>query len=265
MKVLKLNQLLAKTEAELSVLKTQLKEYFSYFRNSQGDFKGSLKTYEPAVNYADVPKNRESTNVVTTVDEKINYLFKILAPAFSGQLDIEATNASGMAKADLVINGVKWGTFSSLELMRLKNIVTDPKLTDMIKNIPVRSDKREWVPTEVDQYKDRNIVQTPDKSYSEFTTEKTQYILSDPNVSTSDSKINYVPQVATKTTKVEVGSGTFTEFSGEWTHRQRANTLKKLSDVVVAVTEALARANSTEVVSSDLSGTQLFNYIFNEQ
>ena len=45
---------------------------------------------------------------------------------------------------ELKVNGVSWGIFSSLELLRLKSLLENNDLKGMLENIPVRSDGSLW-------------------------------------------------------------------------------------------------------------------------
>ena len=262
---MKLNQVLALTENQQTELKKILTDYIGYFKNSQGDFKGEKKTYEAIPGYVDMPANRYNKLVVTTVNEKLDYLFDVIRPILKNQFDLEGTNAAGLPKAELVIAGESWGEFTSLELLRLKSFVTNPKLIEMIQRIPVKSDSREWRQTEEEGYQEREIQQTPTLLFQEKTTEKEEVILHDPNIQKAieaGKEINYSPQTSVKSKQVVIGEGTFTEFSGEWSHHARAHALKRIQQMKEAIIDALQRANQVEVVESKLDPEKVLSFIF---
>ena len=58
----------------------------------------------------------------------------------------EATNASGTARADLIVDGKVIANLSSLELLKLKSFLENPQLQEMLQNIPVRKDSEIWEP-----------------------------------------------------------------------------------------------------------------------
>ncbi len=259
------SQLLTRTEADTAILKALISDYSRFYRNNQGDFRGEKKTYETQPGYNDIPNNRYNKTVVTTVDEKVDYFVGKVEKTLSSQLALEATNASGNARAELIVEEESWGEFTSLELLRLKSFVGNSKLKEMISAIPVRSDSREWLTTEDDQYTDRSVVQTPVIEFEEKTTEKEEVVLEDPNVLAAinaGKDINYTPQKTVKTKQVIVGTGTLTGFSGEWTHRQRAGVLERLTVLHKSILDALQRANQVEIVESEMDTNKLLNFLF---
>ncbi len=265
MKQKTLNQILALTENQQSQIKGMLTDYINYFKKNQGDFRGEKKTYESVPGYVDVPQNRYHRRIVTTVDEKINYLQETLSPILENMLTLESTNASGTPKAELIVDGESWGEFSSLELLRLKSFVSNSKFVEMLGNIPTRSDAKNWISSVEEGYENRKVMQIPTMQFEEKTTEKEEMILIDPNIERAieaGKDINYSPQKTVRTKQVVIGNGTFTEFSGEWSHISRAGALKKLQSLKEAIIDALQRANQVEIVESKLKSDKIFEYLF---
>ncbi len=91
---------------------------------------------------------------------------------------------------------------------------------------------------------------------------KEQYVLTDPNIDKLKPGSDYKPLVASRDTVVELGTQTRQEFSGQWTHIQRAKALDNLTVLKNAVIVALEKANDVEVEESTLSAKKLFGYIF---
>lgn len=258
---IKLNVLLAKTDALGIQFKNSLKNYSKFFKNSQGAFQGGKGTYTPADETIDEPKRRGNALVQTTVDEKFEYFVEHSLEYVNALFSQEATNASGKAKAELIVDGDSWGTFTSLELLRLKSVIESSDFKQMYANIPVRSDEIEWKETTEESYAERTgIFEDPLIEYEHKTTEKTDYILEDPNVKHLDGA-SYTPKVASKTVTKILGMGTRQSFSGEWSQRQKALAHSRLASLQVAVIEALKNANECEAVQSKLDATKLFSYI----
>lgn len=257
---MKLNVLLAKLEQSSAQFKAIVRDYCKFFKNNSSDFRGVKNTYEPRPDTQDNPSMRSFTAVVTTVDEKLDYFASTMKQGVQEMFDCEATNASGLAKANLILDGKLIGRLSSLELLKLKSFLENPQLVDMLSTIPVRSDAEVWEPTIEDAYIDRKIVASPKLVGVKKTITKEQYILKDPNIS-SGNITNYVPQVAVRDTVVEIGDYTSQKFSGEWTARQRAAVLKRRSDLLSATIAALKEANEAEAVSSELKADWLLGFL----
>lgn len=257
---LKLNVLLAKTDHLAGVYKKGLQEYVKFFKTSQGAFKGEKKTYEAKSNTIDLPGERINKLVVTTVDEKLLYLKDSSADYIDALFSQEKTNASGLAKAKLVVDGIAFGEFTSLELLRLKSLLESGEFKDVYENIPVRNDDETWAKSSNDMYTGKNIYESALRQGVTKSTLKESYILTDPNVSKTDAT-KYTPQIATKDTVIELGDYTHQRFSGESSHVERAAILQRRSKLLTATIEALKVSNEVEAVPSEMNAGKLFNYL----
>ncbi len=259
----KLNVLLAMTDALRTKFKGMVADYTKFFSKDQGAFKGTRATYVNREGAIDDPSKRKFVKVITTVDEKINY-FIHEAGSFVGALfSQEKTNSSGLAVAELVVAGDSWGTYTSLELLRLKSLIESAELgslESMLSVIPVRSDAEIWNKTNKDEYTDRNVWESPINTGVSRTSSKEEYILEDPNLNKTNSA-NYSPKTSTRTIVQEIGDYTTQEFSGEWSHRERAGALKRRSELLIAVTKALKESNDCIAVESELTAEKIFGYI----
>lgn len=257
---MKLNVLLAKTDYLASIFAKMMAEYQHYFTNKGADFKGEKKTFDPAPGMVDEPSKRGNKLVVTTVDEKLTWLKNTSAEYIDALFAQEATNASGKAVAELKVGTVSWGMLTSLELLRLKNILENGTLEQMYTAIPTRRDDEEWEATESEQYRGRGIFESRKLENEEKTTVIENFILPDPNVGKA-ANYNPPPQLGKKNTVVPVGTSTHQRFSGEWTARQKAELLKRRSTLLVAVIEALKVANEVEAERSSLTAEKIFSYL----
>lgn len=262
MKKVKLNVLLAKTDSLAPQFKGALNDFSRFFAKSQGAFRGEKRTYDPKEGTIDQPTMRGNTLVQTTVDEKFDWFRENSKEYIDALFSQEKTNSSGIAKAELIVDGESWGEFTSLELLRLKSVVESSQLHTMLENIPVRSDAEEWAKSSNEMYSDRAIFESPLNKGVAKTTEKEDYILKDPNVDSSSP--NYTPVVAHKTTTLELGDYTQQKFSGEWSQRQKAQALKRRSVLMTAIIEALKTCNDVEAVPSEITSDKIFGYLLSE-
>lgn len=256
----KLNVVLAITDELGKVFKRGLDNYSSFFREKQGAFKGFKKTYTPFDGTIDEPNKRGLVDVVTTVKEKLDYFEDVNSKYIDSLFSLEKTNSSGVASAELIVDGESWGIFSSLELLRLKSFIDSPEFVKVYENLPVRSDTIIWNKSSNTLFSGRDVFETELVTSVSKTTEKENYILEDPNIANGRA-VNYTPQVATKTTIKELGTSTSQEFSGEITQRQKALILKKRSDLSIAVTEALKKANEAIVIESEIKSKKIFGFL----
>lgn len=258
----KLNTLLAKTDHLAGVFKKGIEENIAFFKKSQGAFRGERKTYVPRPGTIDLPKERSSKLVVTTVNEKLEYFENGAKDFINALFSQEKTNASGKAVADLIVEGKNWGSFTSLELLRLKALLEGFQLKDMYENIPVRNEDEIWRETSDELYTARSIYESELLSGVNKTTQKENYILPDPNIGKVEGS-KYTPQIGQRDTVMELGDYTLQRFSGEFNHTQRANILKRRSTLLTAVIEALKNANDVVAIESNLTADKLFNYLHN--
>lgn len=257
---IKLNVLLAKTDHLASVFKKGLEDYVKFFKTSQGAFKGEKKTYEPKPNTIDLPNERSNRLVVTTVDEKLEYLQENAREYIDALFSQEKTNASGLAKAILTVDGVVFGEFTSMELLRLKSLLEAGTFKDMYETIPVRNDDETWTKSANDMYASRNIYESSLRTGVQKSVMKESYILPDPNIDKLEGA-KYTPQIATKDTVIELGDYTFQKFSGEFSHVERAGILARRSKLLSAVIESLKMANDAEAIPSEMTSDKIFNYL----
>lgn len=257
----KLNTLLGLTSVTENQFSALVKDYLSFFKKEQGAFKGEKKTYEPASGTADIPGQRSNKLVVTTVTEKLNWLREQAKDYIDNLFTIEATNASGVARAELIVDGVSWGEYSSLELLRLKSILENGDFVQMYSAIPTRSETENWSASTNPEYEGREVFQNLMVTGENSSTVKETIILDDPNISKLKDTASYSPVTGTRDTVIKLGDYTLQRFSGEWTHVQRAAVLNRRNVLLKAVVVALKEANDNVVVSSAMTAEKLFNYL----
>lgn len=261
----KLHVVLALTEQVRPRFKAMINDYTSFFKGRQGSFLGEKSTYVAREGMVDEPNRRKYIRIITTVDEKLEYFIESSKDFINDLFTQERTNASG-ASAELVVDGNYWGVFTSLELLRLKSILDGKEygnIENMLSNIPVRSDAEIWNKTTAEEYSGRLVYESNLQSGVSKTTQKTEVILKDPNLAAVDKiPTGYVPKTTINNNVVEVGDYTHQKFSGEWSQRNRAEALDRVSKLRLAVIKALKECNEIPVVESNLKSDMIFGYIF---
>lgn len=259
---MKVNTRLAKLKHEKAQHSQRVSDYITFFSKKQGSFKGIKKTFVPRDGFEIDPNYTTNVGVVTTVDEKFDWFNDAFSPFLKDLLAIEATNSSGATTIPLVVDGVKFGDLTAAELMRLKGLLADDKNLDtMYRSIPVREDNVIWNPTTNDEYSGRKIFETDVIKGQTRTGENEEIILKDPNVDPQHLPANYQAKTTIKRRQVVTGDYTVQNFTGEWTHRQRAELLNRKSKLLGAVIEALKDINDIESVETGLDVDKFIGYL----
>lgn len=254
MSVKKLSVLLGLRDKVEKSFANMLDDMFQKFKNKQGLFRGYRRTYTAIDGYADEPTKRGYELVASTVGEQLDWFKQHSKDYFKVVLSIEKTNSQAVV-ADLVVNGENWGSYSTLELLRLKSIL-DSKFRAMLQELPIRKETVLWTKSKDENYINREIFESPLERGFSKTTLKESYILPDPH---ADHKRQ--PMIAEKSMQVNIGEYTSQEFSGEMSNRERAELAVKYDVLYKAIIEALETANNIEVKESDL-GDKVLNYFF---
>lgn len=257
----KMNTLLAKVEHGASRFNKMISDYGAFFKKNQGAFQGIKKTFVPRDGYAEDSRYLGSTKVVTTVGEKFDWFEQQAIPYLKDLFSVEATNSKGANKVELVVDGKSFGFLTALDLMRLKSLLSKKEWDDMYVNIPVRSDAEVWEPCTDQEYEGREIFQTPMSKGVTRTTETEEVILKDPNLDPQKLPANYNAKTTLKKKTVETGDYTLQKFTGEWTQRERAELLRRRSQILAAVIEALKEVNDLPAEKENLNVESLINFL----
>lgn len=236
--------------------KSMVADMYAKFKNNQGIFSGHRNTYEAFAGFADDDTKRSFKNVESTVADQLNWFKKYTADYFKTVLSIEKTNAQNV-QAELKVDGVSWGKYTTLELLRLKGII-DGQMNAMIHEMPVRSDKYLWHKSEQAEFASRGIWETDITSSNAATTRKDTIIIKDPHI---DVAPNRAPMTKEVSERVDIGKETKQLFSGAITELERAEYVVRLNAVRLGIIEALEAANGVDASESDL-GDKFLDHLF---
>lgn len=256
-----MNTLLAKVEHGSSRFAKMIGDYLAFFKGKQGAFAGIKKTHVPREGYTEDKSCIANTKVITTVGEKLEWFEQQSIPFLKELFAVEATNSKGANTVELVVDGISFGHLTALDLMRLKTLLTKKEWVEMYENIPVRSDAEVWEPCTDSEYEGREIFQTPMLKGVTRTTESEEVILKDPNINPDKLPANYNARTTIKKKVVETGDYTLQNFTGGWTQRQKAELLRRRSQLLAAVVEALKEVNDTVSEKPNLNVETLVNFL----
>lgn len=254
----KLVLILALCQDEQARYKKMLSDYIKFFSKEQGAFMGRRHTYSATEEKYEDPTKVKFEKVVTTPALKFKYFIEASQNYLHALLTKERTNASFVAKADLMVEGKWWGNFTSTELLAIKGLIESGEMLDLLKSIPVRSDTIDW--GETDEFLGMRVWREI-KVNLERTTLKESYILSDPNIDKLKGG-DYKPQLASKDTPIIMGTLTREEFHSGWKTEEKAATLDRRSVLLESIIVALSQCNDCEVVETTMTADKLFGYIF---
>ena len=258
---MKMNTLLAKVEHSTSSFNKMIEDYKVFFDKKQSMFEGIKKTFKPREGYQEDASKMGTTKVATTVREKLDWFEENAIPHLKDVFAIEATNSKGANKVELKVGDTSFGFLTALDLMRLKTLLTKKEWEQMYANIPVRSDSEVWESCTDGEYVGREIFQTPMLTGVTRTTESEEVVLKDPNLDPAHLPANYRAQITTKKRTVETGDYTLQKFTGAWTQRQRAELLRRRSQLLAAVIEALKEVNDVEAELPNLEVSKVINFL----
>lgn len=257
-----MNTLLAIVDHSTASINRLFSDYAKFFDKNQGMFRGHKKTFTPRDGYFEDASKMGTVVVATTVDEKFDWFNAQFKKWLADVFAVEATNSKGAATVDFIVNGISFGKLTALELMRLKSILTNKDLEAVFTNIPVRSDSEVWTPTKDADYAGRTVFESPLTQGVTRTTESEEVILKDPNLDPAHLPANYQARTTVHKKTVETGDYTQQYFTGEWTQRQRAELLRRRSELLAACIEALKKVNDIEVQESNLDVDKFVNYLY---
>jgi hypothetical protein len=251
---MKLNVLLAQTDQLNGVVKKNVTDSIHTFKQKQGLFKGELITYrEREEQYAN-PANNINKPVSSTVKEWLDYTFNLASDFLVAKMDQEATNCSGTATADLIIDGVNFGNFTTGELMALKGFFEQQPLKDMFEAMPTISLTERWTKSAAPEYARRDVRESAVQQWVDKVSETTPEVQWDP----LGKQPGIVIQVKHTIEKADI---TKQAFTGEISHIERAEIMGRLTKIVIAIKSALEEANNANVVKSKLNAGKLFSYL----
>jgi len=245
-----LHELLA-VEGDLAgVAKKIVEEAAHTFKNKGDHFYGSHKVLKM---FDENKQNEEAAGeshkeMVTTVDQKLLYVFDHVMQYYDAILQKEATNQN--ARSDLVVDGVEIAkdvpaTFLLGMESRLKVV------RSMCESIPTFSPGIRWV-------EDTSRGEGVFRAEHPEVTNKTEQVLRFLEVSKATNQ--HKAQVETWKDNVPVGTYTSERWCGMYSPAQKSNILGRLDKLIQAVKQARQRANKTEVIGGKI-GENIVNYI----
>jgi len=182
--------------------------------------------------------------MVTTVDAKLEHLFKFISEGLSLTATKEETNSSGNAKAVLIIGDTEVGTYAATTLLAMEGVFT--KLRETLIIIPTLDMTADWT-------EENGKYVLPDEL-------RTQMGQKDSFQVTVQATEHFPAQVNKLVDKFKVGDWTVKQWSGKMTPANKTKIIYRVDYLIKEVKAARSRANNVEIVPA-LGLNQLFDFI----
>ena len=240
-----LHQLLAVENEKKSTSSSMLAEAMKTFKDKQGHFDGETRKYTKTDENSDDLPN-EHKQVVTNVQERLDYTLDFIGEAIDVAIQKEETNASGVAVSELIIGEVSFGTFSATALLQLETQLK--ALRSLYNIIPTLDPVKKW------KYNDQN-------GLYETGIEKSYRSAKRPKVITMAPATDKHPaQTQLVTEDIQVGTWEKSYASGRITPLQKSQLLGNIDKLINGVKRARSIANNAEVKNIKIS-KKLFDFI----
>jgi len=245
----KLHELLA-VESSLEKATRKLREESIQTFGKENLFKGAIKRL---IMFKDEDKNSETEEhieLVTTIDENLDYLVKPMAKYWNTVLSKELTNQQ--AKADIVLDD---GTILAKDLPATFLLGLETKLGELRKvyeSIHTLAPGFAWVKDELERH---GVFKNNHDTVAFKTKKDLEFIVA------YDATENHPAQIEKVENTINIGKYVTTVWSGLITPLDKAERLTRIDALLQAVKKARMRANNINIVKRDKMAEALFKYI----
>jgi len=224
-----------------------IEETVNTFTKKADHFDGITKLYEAYDDKGEkIPP--ETKEVVTTVMDKLDYSSKAVIKAINATLSKEETNASGLARAKLVVAGFDFGELAATSLISLERSLV--AIRDEYKAAPTLDPTKAWTKSDSSG---RVLSQTSEEV--KFRSVKKRKALT-----LSPATDKFPAQVQLVDDEEQVGIYKTVYFSGRLTPLEKSVLLEKIDTLIIEVKKAREKANQAEIVNVEI-GKKIFDYI----
>ena len=225
-----------------------LKEREVTFSRRQSHFTGISKAYQPAMEDDLEYFPNEYKKPITSVDAQLDYAADKLEGHLNSLLSVERTNASGNAKAELIVDGISFGEFSTIELLQLDKVVN--RLKQVHEQIPTFDPQQDWQREKTEE----GWYQTSPIKTVKSTNDKTWEIVAPASQYQKEATVKEV-------TKIRVqGHYTTSHYSTMISPAEKNSILERDLKMLLAIEDAMKTANMVEVIEVT-DGRKILDYL----
>lgn len=241
----KLHEILALDQDRRNKANQALGESKKVFTKNETIFGGMVKKYISTEEFAEqIPD--ETKEMVTTIKKTLDTTLDAVIVSIDATLTKEETNSSGVAKADLVVEGKKLGAFSATSLLALESHLA--KVLDLYKTIPTVDTTRKWFFDE-----QNGFYRTPEEI--KFRTIKRPKV-----IVKYEATEHHPAQTELMNIDFQVGKYETTYFSGKITPTEKSTLVSRLEKTIEAIKIARSKANNVAVKNINI-GQKIFDFV----
>jgi len=245
----KLFVLITRKDTDKSPFENVLRERINTFDRKQNHFLGINQTFKSAIaeiadtdmGFVDNTFNEdrfqnEHKIPLTSVDEQLKFMADSVANYINNALSIEKTNTSGQVTADLEVNGVVIGQFSSAELLSLRNYIREFK--KVYSKIPTYDPNGDWQSalTEEGYFQSGKVKTVKGRQVKDW------------KIVAPANQYQKEPVVKDFTKELLVGTFETINYSTMFSPKQKSDLLQRTQSLLVAIDVAIKKANDVPAV-----------------
>ncbi len=243
----KLHELLAVEQSLRGASVQAMSEANTTFTKRGEHFDGVLRVYSPKDDDGEqLPKEEKA--IVTTVDEKLDFMATQVTPCMDAVISKEMTNSSGAAKAELELSAGKKVMLSATALLALESQLTE--LRSVYKNLPTLDPARVWT-----NDPDAGVGYKKTETEVRFRTIKKAV-----PVTLAEPTEHHPAQVQLVNRESQVGQYDTVYTSAKITPAEKSARLTRLDRLIRRVKKARVKANQVEAEKTKI-GKDVFDFI----
>lgn len=241
----KLHELLAVEQDRKHKAAKTIGETKKLFTNKAPYFDGMVKRYVALEEDSEqIPD--EVKGMVTTVKKSLEDAQAVITQGIDAHISKEETNCSGVAKAELEVDGVKFGTFSATSLLGIEGHLN--KMRELYQAVPELDTAKKW------EFDNQQGVYTTEAEIKFRSVKRPKVIVK------YEATEKHPAQTELLYLDFQVGKYETLNTSGRITVTNKKDMLARIDRLVEAVKVARSKANNVEVNNTKV-GDKLFDFV----
>jgi hypothetical protein len=240
----KIHELIPVEQDKKAVARSLLDEAVNTFSKKPDHFQGHIRTVVMYDEQRQVENTTDIKELVETVSSKLDHVWDALVPAIDVEASKENSNTSALARADVVVAGVKvLENVPAIALLALEKRLNEIK--SLYSSIPTLDPALAWEQDVTAALEGQMKTKHPQEG------QKTEKVHEFKVLVPATDK--HPAQVTEFTLDKNVAKITVERISGMVSPAEKARWLRNIADLATAVKEARQRANMADVLKLDVA------------